>query len=188
MKRFIVSLLLIACAAFVGFAADGTEEQLILGEPVAVTSAGQSPGALQFTVVAKMIKLEYTFEKLLSVDNIDISQFKTLVLVVGASGKGLGAANIDIEAEILRVKSLAEAAEESGVKVVICNLEGESRRGPSSDRIVTELAPFADAYFVKSDADQDGFFTSLSEEAGVPLATFEKTVDLKDVLAEYFGK
>ena len=188
MKRLLITALLIVSFALLGFAAEGTEEQFILGEPVAVTSAGQSPGALQFTVVAKMIKLEYTFEKLLSVETVDISQFKTLVLVVGASGKGLGAANIDIEAEILRVKSLAEAAEESGVKVVICNLEGESRRGPSSDRIVTELAPFADAYFVKSDADLDGFFTSFSEEAGVPLATFEKTIDLKDVLAEYFGK
>ncbi|HAY98736.1 MULTISPECIES: DUF6305 family protein [unclassified Mesotoga] len=188
MKRLLITALLIVSFALLGFAAEGTEEQLILEEPVAVTSAGQSPGALQFTVVAKMIKLEYTFEKLLSVETVDISQFKTLVLVVGASGKGLGAANIDIEAEIRRVKSLAEAAEESGVKVVICNLEGESRRGPSSDRIVTELAPFADAYFVKSDADLDGFFTSFSEEAGVPLATFEKTIDLKDVLAEYFGK
>ena len=183
-----ITALLIVSFALLGFAAEGTEEQSILEEPVAVTSAVQSPGALQFTVVAKMIKLEYTFEKLLSVETVDISQFKTLVLVVGASGKGLGAANIDIEAEIRRVKSLAEAAEESGVKVVICNLEGESRRGPSSDRIVTELAPFADAYFVKSDADLDGFFTSFSEEAGVPLATFEKTIDLKDVLAEYFGK
>ncbi|MGC9320850.1 MAG: DUF6305 family protein [Kosmotogaceae bacterium] len=187
MKRLLIVFLIIGVVS-VRFAADGTEQGFILEEPVAVTSAGQSPGALQFTVVAKMIKLEYTFEKLLSVETVEISQFKTLVLVVGASGKGLGAANIDIEAEILRVKSLAEAANESGVKVVICNLEGESRRGASSDRIVTELAPFADAYFVKSDADQDGFFTSLSEEAGVPLATFEKTVDLKDVLAEYFGK
>ncbi|WP_292596206.1 DUF6305 family protein [Mesotoga sp. UBA6090] len=187
MKRLLIVFLIIGVVS-VGFAADGTEQGFILEEPVAVTSAGQSPGALQFTVVAKMIKLQYTFEKLLSVETVEISQFKTLVLVVGASGKGLGAANIDIEAEILRVKSLAEAAEESGVKVVICNLEGESRRGPSSDRIVTELAPFADAYFVKSDADQDGFFTTFSEEAGVPLATFEKTVDLKDVLAKYFGK
>ncbi|HDP78269.1 MAG TPA: hypothetical protein ENN47_08835, partial [Mesotoga infera] len=95
MKRLLIVLLIIGVVS-VGFAADGTEQGCILEEPVAVTSAGQSPGALQFTIVAKMIKLEYTFEKLLSVETVDISQFKTLVLVVGASGKGLGAANIDI--------------------------------------------------------------------------------------------
>ncbi len=183
MKKLLLTFFVVLCFAFVSFAAE-----ILLEEPVIVTSAGQSPGALQFTVVAKMVSLAYKFDKLYKAEDVDMSQFKTFVIVVGASGKGLGAAGIDIEVEINRVLALAREAKDNGLKIVICNLEGASRRGESSDKIVTTLAPLASVYFVKSDANEDGFFTNLSEEAGVPMATFEMTVGLKDVLAQYFGK
>jgi hypothetical protein len=171
-----------------GLALKDPGDDLRLEGPFLVTSGGQSPGALQFTVIAKMVNIDYTFERLVKVGEVDISKFKTFVVVVGASGKGLGAAGIDIDVEINRVVELAKLAKANDLKIVICNLEGVSRRGVSSDRIVTALAPFASVYFIKTDANEDGFFTELSKEAGVPLATFDVTVGLKDVLAEFVEK
>ncbi len=59
---------------------------------------------------------------------------------------------------------------------------GASRRGPSSDLVVNTSFPYSDAYFVRSDANQDGFFTNLSEKYKVPLELFEKNIDIRDIL------
>jgi len=163
-------------------------EQVVFEQPVIVTSAGQSPGALQLTVVAKMAKIEHTFEKLLDADQFEAETYKTLIIVVGASGKGLGAAGIEIDAEFQRVVLLAQKAKEHGTKIILGNLEGESRRGTSSDEILLALAPYADALFAKVDANQDNLFTKISEERSIPLKLFEKTVDLVVVLNEFFVK
>jgi len=48
------------------------------------------------------------------------------------------------------------------------------------------LAPYADALFAKVDANQDDLFTKISEERSIPLKLFEKTVDLVEVLNEFF--
>ena len=131
-------------------------------------------------------KIEHTFEKLLNADQFEIETYKTLMIVVGASGKGLGAAGIEIDAELQRVLLLAQKAREYGTKIIVGNLEGESRRGSSSDEILLALAPYADALFAKVDANQDDLFTKISEERSIPLKLFEKTVDLVEVLNEFF--
>jgi len=185
MKKTLLVLLLAMLS--VGCFARGTE-QIVFEQPVLVTSGGQSPGALQLTVVAKMAKIEHTFDKLIDADKFDTVSYKTLIIVVGASGKGLGAAGVEIDTELQRVLLLAQKAKESGIKIIVGNLEGESRRGSSSDEILLTLAPHADAFFAKVDANQDGLFTRLSEERSVPLKLFEKTVDLVEVLNQFFGE
>ncbi|HCZ05537.1 MAG: hypothetical protein PWP37_625 [Thermotogota bacterium] len=167
--------------------ADSTPTQLpVLEAPVLIVSAGQSPGALQFSVVAKMAKLPHQFEKLLKAEDFDPTKYKTLVLVVGASSKGLGAAGIDIEEEVKRVIALAEKAKANKIPVVICHLEGGTRRGPMSDRILDALAPYASIFLVKTDSDKDGKFKTLSENLKVPIVYFEKTSDLKGIIQQYF--
>ena len=188
MKRIVLLILLVLLSIVTLAENNNTATQLILEEPVLITSGGQSPGALQMTVVAKMIKLNYTFEKVIKAESLNGADYRTLVIVVGASGKGLGAAGIDIDTEITRVEGLAKAAREIGMAVVICNLEGSSRRGASSDLVLDAVAPYANAFFAKADADADGKFAGLSESMDVPLTFFEKTVDLKGVLQQYFNK
>ncbi len=156
-------------------------------EPLMITSAGQSPGALQLTVIANMMELDYTFDKLLNSDYLNSSSYNTLIFVVGVSAKGLGAANISLDDEIKRVRRLAIEAKSAGKSVIVCNIEGASRRGPSSDLVVNTLSPYSDAYFVRSDANQDGFFTNLSEKYKVPLELFEKNIDIRDILIKFFG-
>lgn len=183
-KTLLVLLLAILSVACVGL---GTE-QIVFEQPVLVTSGGQSPGALQLAVVAKMAKIEHNFDKLIDAAKLDTASYKTLIIVVGASGKGLGAAGIEIDTELQRVLLLSQKAKESGMKIIVGNLEGEARRGPSSDEILLALAPNADALFAKTDANQDGLFTQLSEERGIPLKLFEKTVDLVEILNQFFGQ
>ncbi|MDK2950549.1 MAG: hypothetical protein PWQ77_214 [Kosmotogales bacterium] len=182
-----VSVVFFALAIFfVGFVF--AEEVFTLEQPAFITSAGQSPGALQMTVVCKMVKLDYTFEKLMTADDFDPQAYNCAIFVVGASGKGLGAAGIDIDEETARVVALAQKAKDNGLPIVLTHLEGAARRGASSDLLFNELSPFADALFIKEESDAaDQMFSNIAEEKEIPIFFFEKTADLKNVISEVFG-
>ncbi len=182
MKKVFV-LFLMVILVFSAFAA----EKVNFEQPIMITSGGQSPGALQMKVLAKSAKLDYAFEKTISADEFGAGNFKTLIIVIGASGKGLGAAGIDIDAEVARVEGLAAFAKENGIKVALFQLEGAARRGTSTDLIIDVLAPYADAVFFKADGNEDGKFTQLESDYPVFFESFEKTSDVKGILTSNFS-
>jgi len=148
-----------------------------LAQPVMITTAGQSAGAAMMKVLFTKSRIkEFVFEKL--VTSAQIEGYKTLVIVAGASSKGLGAAGIDLEGEIERVTKLIEAAKAIGTKVVVAQIEGTARRGASSDQLFSLFVPFSDWVIIVREADNDGFFTSLCEENNVPLTIVEKSIEV----------
>jgi len=67
-----------------------------LSQPVMITTAGQSAGAAMMKVLFTKSQIkEFVFEKLVTSEQIE--GYKTLVIVAGASSKGLGAAGIDLD-------------------------------------------------------------------------------------------
>jgi len=78
--------------------------------PAIITSAGQSAEVQLAAVIAKRAGLEATLIKMAT--PADLKGTKTLILVLGASLKGLGAAGLDMNQEIDRVKSLLQACQE----------------------------------------------------------------------------
>jgi len=184
MKKALILIFALA-VFFTGFIF--AEETFTLEEPAFITSAGQSPGALQMTVVSKMAKLDYVFEKLMTAEDFDPEAYECVIFVIGASGKGLGAAGIDIDGELARVVALAQKAKDNEIPVVLTHLEGAARRGPSSDMLFDELSSYADALFIKEESDAaDQKFSTFAEENEIPIFFFEKTADLKDVIVEVF--
>ena len=66
------------------------------------------------------------------------------------------------------------------------HIGGEDRRGPTSQ----DFVPYADQVdymIVKSDGNQDGYFTRLCAAKNIPLYTIENTRDIEGVLKEIFG-
>ena len=183
MKKLVL-FLLVALFAIVAFAA----EEITVEEPVLITSGGQSPGALQMMVLAKGAKIDHVFEINITADYEKLGDFKTMIIVAGASSKGLGAAGIDIDTEIARLEALVAAAADKGVKVVIAQIEGATRRGSSSDLVIDTLIDSCNLMLIKQDADNDGKFSSLAEEKGIDIIFFKKTSDARGVLKDIFGK
>jgi len=187
MKRLLTVFLILVSLTF-AFAEEGVvQAEIKLEQPALITSGGQSPGALQMQVLAKSVKLNFTFEKLLKPEQFLPESFKSVIIVVGASGKGLGAAGIDVDAEIARLKGLCEIAVQNSITVVLVQLEGSARRGPSTDQILTDLAEYASLLIVKENANEDGLFTQLSETYNVPVEFFDKTSDIKQVLINLYS-
>ncbi len=83
-------------------------------EPLMITSAGQSPGAVQLTLIADMMELDYTFDNLLNSDCLNSSSYNTLIFVVGVSAKALGVLYISLDDEIERAICITNNLLEKG--------------------------------------------------------------------------
>jgi hypothetical protein len=125
---------------------------------------------------------------------------RTLVVVLGASTKGLGAAGVDMDAEVAWATGLFEKARELGMSIVAMHIEGGTRRGPSSDRVNTTFAPMADHLIIKgaspgqewteaeeADGNADGLFTQIAAENGIGITYIAKTLEAVDALKGLFG-
>jgi hypothetical protein len=186
MKMMTVSVL--ACGLLLGTAGHGftgqAEVQPRFERPILLTSAGQSADVQLANVLLKKAGLTFRLVKLASAGDLENS--RTLLLVVGASLKGLGAAGLDMAREKERVAALLAAAGRKSIPVVFLHLGGADRRGEITDALAAEYLPLAKIALVVKSGDRDGFFTRLCADRKIPLIEVEKTIDVADALKMLF--
>jgi len=156
----------------------------IFEQPMLITSAGQNAEVQIAAVLAKRSGLAYTLSK--QATAADLENMKTLVLILGTSLKGLGAAGLDMDKERDRVMALIAAAQKAQVPLLCLHLGGEARRGPQSDDLIAEIIPLAKLLVVVKSGNGDGFFTKLCQSKNVPLVEVEKLVDAQVPLQKAF--
>jgi hypothetical protein len=179
-SRFVGPLL--AVALLVGAGARDTHFKARL--PLAITSCGQSPDARSVSLLCTRMKLEHHFDNALTKDGLH--GIRTLVIVLGASAKGLDDARIDEKAEFTRVNGLLSAANELGITVVAVHLGGESRRGPFSDKFIDLVVARAGYLIVTGEGNRDGLFTKASKARAVPLVVVEQSDEVGRELKTLF--
>jgi hypothetical protein len=200
MKSVSFLLLLIVAAGMVWSPASAQKQIVKLEQPVLLTSCGQSPGPLKIKVFFGKLGIDYVYDLQASVNNLAAKKkegkpFKSLIVVTGASLKGMGAAKVSIEDEIDRIKKLIAEARKQGMKVVGAHVEGMERRaqgaapGDNSDeQSIDAVCPQADVMVVRKDGDEDKRFTTISTGKKIPLIMFEKNMELSDVLKNLYQK
>jgi len=160
--------------------------------PFVVTTCGQSPGALMVWVLCKQIKLPCDRADLLKVEELKSkadagNPYKTLLITTGTSMKGMGAAGVDIDYEIARIKAVIEEAKKEGILIIGAHIEGMARRVDATDAASIALViPESNLLLVREDSNEDGYFTKAAEEQGIPIITFKETLDLAEVFKQLF--
>jgi hypothetical protein len=153
--------------------------------PVLLTSGGQSADLQIVKILLERLRLpDVTMKQLARVE--DMRDVKTLVIAVGGSTKGLGAAGIDADQELARVGALLARAQEAGAKVLTLHVGGSARRGELSDRFIAAVLPKSGHVIVASDGNADGLFTRLTSQHRVTLESVERLSDLEGVLRRIF--
>ncbi len=156
-----------------------------LQPPVLLVSAGQSPDAVMVRVLLRRVNIEP--ELLPTATAANVKDQKTLIVVIGASSKGLGAAGINLNQEQERLVKLLAAAKAKGIKIVAMHLGGSARRGGSSDKLIEMVLPQADVVVVVTDGNKDGYFTKNKPKAAT-LYSVDRIADVSKPLEELFGK
>ncbi len=159
-------------------------EAAIAEQPALLTTVGQSADVEIVKVMMDKGELKYTMNSMATAN--DIGDNKTLVLAIGGSSKGLGAAGIDANQEIDRVKKLLEAAKAKGLVIIALHIGGEARRGDLSDKFIAPCFEKANYALVVSTGDKDGLMAGLAAKAGIPMDTVEAMGDIVKPLKAAF--
>lgn len=169
-----------AVLAFPAFAAQATLER-----PGLLTSIGQSSDvAIVKVMLNTQAKLGLEVKPL--AQPADLAGVKTLIMVVGASTKGLGAAGIDMDKELARTRALVKAARDQGTKILVVHTGGESRRGKTSNDLIQLVVPEADYVVVVAAGNKDKLFQALAGRRNTPVAEVDRMAAAGDAVKALF--
>ena len=194
------SLALLAVAAIIGLAHPAAAQAPKFEAPVLVTSCGQSIAPIMLKVFLQKLQVEFEVNALATADDLLAKKqagkpYKTLIITMGASLKGMGAAGIAIDDELERTAALIAAARKEGIKIIGAHIEGLKRRaqgaaaGDTTDeQSIDAVAPLADLLLLNKEGNSDGRFSVIAKAKGIPLVEVEKNVDLITELGKLFGK
>ena len=155
MKKILFSLLLVLLLGLgsVSFATDEDISRLTPLEaamfegPILLTSVGQSADVnIVNTLLTKAGVADVRLAVSVTAD--EVANYKTLVLAIGGSSKGLGAAGSDEKQEVARVVAIIEAAKANDVKILSLHVGGQARRGVLSDLFIPDAVKASDAMIV----------------------------------------
>jgi hypothetical protein len=200
MKSVSIIIQLLVLLGLVSSPASAQKQTIKLGQPVLLTSCGQSPGPLKIKVFFTRLNVDYVYNPQATAgDLLDKKKggkpFKSIIIVTGASLKGMGAARVSIEDELDRTRKLIAEARKQGIKVVGAHVEGMERRaqgaapGDNSDELsIDAVCPQSDLLVIRKDGDEDKRFTAISTGKKIPMVAFEKNMELSDVLKDLYLK
>ncbi len=191
-RRLALVLALVAAAAAPLFAQPAATPKA--QAPVLLTSCGQSPGPARIKVFLQRQQIPYDMLDTATVKDLGAKPYKTLIVVTGASLKGMGAAGVSINDEIARVNALIAEAKKKGITVIGGHVEGMERRakgaaaGDNSDeQSIDAVCPKSNFLIVRKDGDEDGRFTAFQKK-NIPVVFFEKNTELAELLKSIFAK
>lgn len=181
-KVLLLTIISLLALSFIAYA-----ELPVFEQPAVVTTCGQSPGALMVKMISQQVGVECEQNDLLTAADLAGSNYKTLIVTMGTSGKGMGAAGTNMDQEADRINSLIETAKEKGLQVIGAHIEGMARRVDENDAKSIEIVmPQSDALIIKNSSNEDGFFTEKSEELDIPIVFFDKNMEMGEAIKELF--
>ncbi len=206
MKRLVGFISLVCLSIFIIYPAGGfSQESSPRAEfPVLITSCGQSPGATMLKVIFNRLDLEtepapYEVNVLATSDDLQAAEeagrpFQSLIIVMGASLKGMGAAGISIDDELERITALVDAAKEKNITIIGAHIEGMKRRaqgaspGDNTDELsIDTVAPESDILLINKSGDEDQRFTNIADNQDIPMVTVEKNLELIPAMKQLFN-
>jgi hypothetical protein len=167
----------------------GTIDSTKFETPVFITSFGQSTDAAMLETVMKNINkttaVEYVYNATATADAL--KGYKTVIIAVGASTKGLGAAGISEAEETARATEIINYLKANpDVQVICCHIGGSARRGTLSDVYADMVMEISSLIVLKEDANFDYKFTTYAEEHNIPISLIYATKDTITVFKEIF--
>lgn len=103
------------------------------GLPALLTSCGQSPGPERVRFFLRRLEMEHEFLAQVTAEDLVERQrsgnpFKAVVIVTGASLKGMGAAGVSMREELDRTAALIDEAKRQGLTIIGAHVEGMALR------------------------------------------------------------
>jgi hypothetical protein len=138
------------------------------------------------------LKLAYDIDPLATPETLQAkakagTPYKSLIITMGASLKGMGASGLTLDSEEARLRKVIELCKQKKIFVMAVHIGGESKRGAAgsdNERMIDAVAPLADYIVVTKDSNRDGRFTKLAQAKKIPLTEIEYALDLVNIVKQ----
>jgi hypothetical protein len=137
-------------------------------------TAGQAPEGQLVKLIFGRLKTPIKYEPFLEAK--EMGGAKSLIIIMGGSGKGLGSAGVNIQDEMKRAEAILAEAAKQKLKIVGIHSGGEDRRGEVSNKMIALVAP-GPLHDRREDGNKDGLFTKLAEQHKILLTLIQGTQD-----------
>jgi hypothetical protein len=184
--------------------------------PVITTSAGQSTDVNTLNIIMEEAGIKYDYCDVPSVKllksgvglgeaksgkgfHVEVytdlekfpkgSTYKTIIIAIGSSLKGMGASGLTIDQEEKRLKEIIDFCKANKIFIIAAHLGGISKRGAAggdNERMIDAIAPRADYIIVVADSNKDGRFTDIAKKTGVPITEIKYALGLVDIIKKVF--
>jgi hypothetical protein len=216
-KIFPIVLLFVLGLIFILTASEQAETGIAKAKlPILTTSAGQSNDVVTMNIILEEAGIKYDYCDVPTVELIDTgvgladkesgpgfhaevytdldkfpkgTPYKTIIVAIGASVKGMGASGLTVSAEENRLKKIIDHCKKNGIFIIATHVGGASTRGASgsdNEKMIDAVGPFADFLVVIADSNKDGRFTNIAKEKRIPLTQTEYALDLVDIFKQVF--
>jgi hypothetical protein len=155
---FLLGVALVLVSGHV-FSVWAQEAKFTAREPALLTTAGQSADLNMAKVLLDRNKVALKVAPLAGAD--DLKDVGSLIIVIGGSTKGLGAAGINTDKEMARVEQLMAKAAAQKIPIIGMHIGGKARRGELSDKFVELVTPKSTFLMVVKEGDSDGYFSKV---------------------------
>ena len=196
MKKNIGILVFTAAACALAVSAASTAQPQAppkASPPILVTSCGQSQGSAMLNVILKRVGVDYSVVPLAGLQDLKAKPYKSLIITMGASLKGMGAANISIDDELGRISRLIDEARKDKITIIGAHIEGLKRRaqgaeaGDTTDeQSIDAVAPKSDILLIIKEGNADGRFTTIAKAKKIPMVEVDKNMELVGALQSIF--
>ena len=165
-------------------ALDAKFNGLAKGKKLYLTTVGQADVDKVQSLLEDLELEEGTdYTKKNSLTASEVEDGSVVFLVIGTSGKGLGAAGTDLNGEKKRANDFVG---KTGITLVVFHVGGVDRRGDTTDPIIDIVCPKAKLLLVVNGANDDNKFTNIAKNNNVDLYLFSKTSKIKAALQTLF--
>lgn len=153
-------------------------KELLKGKKLYLTTAGQADLNIVENILigAGLTETDYESKALLKAE--DVEKDAAVILVVGASGKGLGDAGTDVQKEVARAEAFGAKQTSGDITLIVVHVGGEGRTGAQSDPIITKAVPLAKLALVVDTKTQNAVFTNAAGSSSVELLFFSRATAL----------
>lgn len=188
-RQLLVCAVVVLLAAVTIFSGSAHAQKVPAGVsaelPVAMTCPGQAPEGQLVKLIFGRLKTPIKYDPFM--EPKEMAGSKTLIIILGGSGKGLGSAGVNLQDEMKRADALVAEANKQKIKLVGVHTGGEDRRGEVSTKLIDLVAPKMSYLIVREDGNKDGLFTKISSQHKIPLTLIKGTQELSDVFKELFN-
>lgn len=154
------------------------------GEPLMITSAGQSTDIYIIKDIANKLMIDNYFMPIASAS--EVNDVESAVIVIGYSEVGIRLNDLDFAKEQERVVNLVKEIKAKDISLVTVYLRGSKMLSTENKELLKLVIDYTDYLIVTEEDGDHSFFENLADQANIPITIVDNLNEVSEPFVSVF--